>query len=49
MKLDTRHYAKRQWTWWRAQENTHWLSGFGFEEKIVEEAALIAARLFSID
>jgi len=49
MKLDTRHYAKRQWTWWRAQTNTHWLSGFGFEGKIVEEAALIAARLFNID
>jgi tRNA dimethylallyltransferase len=49
MKLDTRHYAKRQWTWWRAQENAHWLSGFGFEEKIVKEAALIAARLFNID
>jgi tRNA dimethylallyltransferase len=49
MKLDTRHYAKRQWTWWRAQENTHWLGGFGFEEKVVEEAALIAARLFNKD
>ncbi|MFN0123923.1 MAG: tRNA (adenosine(37)-N6)-dimethylallyltransferase MiaA [Blastocatellia bacterium] len=39
MKLDTRHYAKRQWTWWRAQENTYWLNGFGFEEKVIEEAA----------
>jgi len=49
MKLDTRHYAKRQWIWWRAQANTHWLSGFGFDEKIVEEATLIAARLVSKD
>ena len=47
MKLDTRHYAKRQWTWWRAQSNTHWLGGFGFEEKIIEEAALIVARLLN--
>jgi tRNA dimethylallyltransferase len=47
MKLDTRHYAKRQWTWWRAQLNTHWLGGFGFEEKIIEEATLIAARLIN--
>ena len=39
MKLDTRHYAKRQWTWWRAQQNTFWLSGFGFEERIIEEAS----------
>jgi tRNA dimethylallyltransferase len=41
MKLDTRHYAKRQWTWWRAQANTHWLNGFGFEEQVIEEAACI--------
>lgn len=39
MKLDTRHYAKRQWTWWRAQSNTFWLNGFGFDERIIEEAA----------
>jgi tRNA A37 N6-isopentenylltransferase MiaA len=38
MKLDTRHYAKRQWTWWRAQSNTFWLDGFGFEERIIDEA-----------
>ncbi len=39
MKLDTRHYAKRQWTWWRAQSNTFWLEGFGFDERIIEQAA----------
>lgn len=38
MKLDTRHYAKRQWSWWRAQANTHWLKGFGFEEAIIAAA-----------
>lgn len=43
MKLDTRHYAKRQWTWWRAQANTHWFSGFGFEEKVIAEAAKTVA------
>lgn len=37
MKLDTRHYAKRQWTWWRAQANTRWLKGFGFEEKVIKD------------
>ncbi|MEO6726878.1 MAG: tRNA (adenosine(37)-N6)-dimethylallyltransferase MiaA [Blastocatellia bacterium] len=41
MKLDTRHYAKRQWTWWRAQQNTFWLAGFGFEERVIEEASRI--------
>jgi len=45
MKLDTRHYAKRQWTWWRAQPNTHWLDGFGFEESIIAETSQVAARL----
>lgn len=38
MKLDTRHYAKRQWTWWRAQKSTAWLDGFGSEERVVGEA-----------
>ncbi|HEX4946925.1 MAG TPA: tRNA (adenosine(37)-N6)-dimethylallyltransferase MiaA [Blastocatellia bacterium] len=38
MKLDTRHYAKRQWSWWRAQTNTHWLHGFGFENAVIEAA-----------
>lgn len=45
MKLDTRHYAKRQWTWWRAQARTFWLSGFGFEERIIEQAAGIVLKL----
>jgi tRNA dimethylallyltransferase len=38
MKLDTRHYAKRQWSWWRGEKNTIWFSGFGFEEKVIEAA-----------
>jgi tRNA dimethylallyltransferase len=45
MKLDTRHYAKRQWTWWRAQANTHWLKGFGFEEIVIAEASRVIERL----
>lgn len=43
MKLDTRHYAKRQWTWWRAQPNTFWLEGFGFEDDVIEAASRIVA------
>jgi tRNA A37 N6-isopentenylltransferase MiaA len=39
MKLDTRHYAKRQWTWWRAQSPTVWLDGFGGEPAILEAAS----------
>lgn len=46
MKLDTRHYAKRQWTWWRAQPNTFWLQGFGFEGNVIEQAIrIVEARL----
>jgi tRNA dimethylallyltransferase len=47
MKLDTRHYAKRQWTWWRAQTNMHWLSGFGFDPLVIEKASGIYARLLA--
>jgi tRNA dimethylallyltransferase len=45
MKLDTRHYAKRQWTWWRNQPRTHWLDGFGCEEQIIAQAAQIVDAL----
>jgi tRNA dimethylallyltransferase len=47
MKLDTRHYAKRQWSWWRAQTNTHWLKGFGFAKPVLEEAEQIVATLLN--
>jgi len=47
MKLDTRHYAKRQWSWWRAQTNTHWLNGFGFTEQVIEEAQQIVSSLYN--
>ena len=47
MKLDTRHYAKRQWSWWRAQTNTHWLKGFGFAEAVLGEAQQIVAGLLN--
>jgi len=45
MKLDTRHYAKRQWTWWRAQSKTTWLPGFGFEPEIIQAAERHVAQL----
>lgn len=46
MKLDTCHYAKRQLTWWRAQQNTHWLNGFGFDPAVIDKAEKIAAELY---
>jgi tRNA dimethylallyltransferase len=38
MKLDTRHYAKRQLSWWRAQEGVKWIHRFGDEPQAYEEA-----------
>lgn len=46
MKLDTRHYAKRQWSWWRAQANTFWLEGFGSDPHVIEQAEALAEALF---
>jgi tRNA dimethylallyltransferase len=48
MKLDTRHYAKRQWSWWRAQTNTHWLKGFGFTQPVIEEAKQVVTMLLNV-
>jgi tRNA dimethylallyltransferase len=38
----TRHFAKRQQTWFRREQNVHWFEGFG-DERAVE---LEAAKLF---
>lgn len=38
MKLDTRHYAKRQLTWWRAWPGVRWIHGFGDTEEAFGEA-----------
>jgi len=38
MKLDTRHYAKRQLSWWRAWPGVKWINRFGNEEEAFEEA-----------
>jgi tRNA dimethylallyltransferase len=34
----TRRYAKRQMTWFRREKGVHWLSGFGDEPEIQQEA-----------
>jgi tRNA dimethylallyltransferase len=38
MKLDTRHYAKRQLTWWRAWPNVKWIDLFGDDPASLHEA-----------
>jgi tRNA dimethylallyltransferase len=39
MKLDTRHYAKRQLSWWRTWPGVKWLHGFGHEDETFREAS----------
>jgi tRNA dimethylallyltransferase len=38
MKLDTRHYAKRQLTWWRSWPGVEWVNRFGDEPEALMEA-----------
>ena len=42
-KLDTRHYAKRQLTWWRGTPGVHWIHAFGQSPEALEEALAVLA------
>ncbi|HEX6042965.1 MAG TPA: tRNA (adenosine(37)-N6)-dimethylallyltransferase MiaA [Pyrinomonadaceae bacterium] len=42
-RLDVRHYAKRQLTWFRHEAGVEWFDGFG-EEKDILQAVLAAIR-----
>lgn len=43
---EQRHYAKRQWSWFRADRAMHWLPGFGDDTAIQAEAlALVRAAI----
>ena len=37
-KLDVRHYAKRQLTWFRREEGVQWLEGFGEDPHVLQVA-----------
>ncbi|MFQ3582942.1 MAG: tRNA (adenosine(37)-N6)-dimethylallyltransferase MiaA [Chloracidobacterium sp.] len=41
MKTDTRHYAKRQLSWWRREPDAWWFDGFGHDPEV--QARVIAA------
>lgn len=43
-KLDVRHYAKRQLTWFRHQAGVEWFEGFGNEDAILERVLQAATR-----
>ena len=38
-KLDVRHYAKRQLTWFRREPGVEWVEGFGGDPRVQEEVA----------
>lgn len=40
-QLETRHYAKRQITWFRKERDVHWIAGFGDETQVQHEALRI--------
>ena len=43
-KMETRHYAKRQWTWFRRDPEIHWLPGFGHEVSTIEQCLQMIRR-----
>jgi tRNA dimethylallyltransferase len=43
-KLDVRHYAKRQLSWFRHERDVEWLAGFGNDPDVVEEACALLER-----
>ena len=43
-KLDVRHYAKRQLTWFRREPGAEWFSGFGEDEAVLQAALKTLAQ-----
>jgi tRNA dimethylallyltransferase len=37
-KLDVRHYAKRQWSWFRHEAGVRWIEGFGDDSEVQARA-----------
>ena len=39
-----RNYAKRQLTWFRREQDMHWLNGFGDDPDVQEQAMSLATQ-----
>jgi tRNA dimethylallyltransferase len=39
-----RNYAKRQMTWFRREREVHWLTGFGSEPEMQQQASVLLER-----
>ena len=48
-KLDVRHYAKRQVTWFRQESGVEWIEGFGHDATIQQRAVELLAQAQSGD
>ena len=44
MKRDTRHYARRQWTWFKSDPEVHWHDGLTGWERLLEEVKAFLGR-----
>ncbi|MDQ3648831.1 MAG: tRNA (adenosine(37)-N6)-dimethylallyltransferase MiaA [Acidobacteriota bacterium] len=44
-KLDVRHYAKRQLTWFRREPNVHWFEGFGDDAQVQQRVIAHVAEV----
>jgi tRNA dimethylallyltransferase len=44
MKRDTRHYAKRQWTWFKSDPEIYWRNGSADRRKIFKEVKFFIRR-----
>jgi tRNA dimethylallyltransferase len=43
-QLETRQYAKRQWTWFRRDATVVWLDGFGDSIQVIQQAVELVRR-----
>jgi len=47
-EIETRQYAKRQWTWFRRDPRVQWLEGFGDDPRIAERALALVRDFLHI-
>jgi tRNA dimethylallyltransferase len=43
-QIETRQYAKRQWTWFRRDADVIWLDGFGNSTEVIEKAMELVSK-----
>jgi tRNA dimethylallyltransferase len=48
-RLDIRHYAKRQLTWFRREAGVKWFDGFGEDPDVQAEVAACVEELLNVD